>query len=66
MDLEIRWCKKAFLIRYIIFMFFAIWMYRKTEAASGDEGGKTPATQELVLKPESVINNQLTDKVSEI
>ena len=53
-----------FLICYTIFMFFAIWMYckycrnRKTEAAaSGEDGGKKPATQELVLKPESVIDN---------
>ena len=46
-------------------MFFAIWMYckycrnRKTEAAASGEdgGGKKTATQELVLKPESVIDN---------
>ena len=55
MDLEIRSDgKKAFLIRYIIFMVFAIWMYRKTEAASGEDGGKKP---ELVLKPESVMDD---------
>ena len=49
-----------FLICYTIFMFFAIWMYckycrnRKTEVASGEDGGKKP---ELVLKPESVIDD---------